>query len=47
MRRVTVHKTVAKSVARRVREERQAVERLPRERTEVRGDVRRVWWPDE
>lgn len=50
MRRVTVHKTVEKSAARRARESREAREgtqRLPRERPEVRRDVLRVWWPTE
>ncbi|GGS01425.1 hypothetical protein GCM10010252_45000 [Streptomyces aureoverticillatus] len=56
MRRVTVHKTVVKSAARRARESREALEgtagregtdRRARERPEVRRDVQRVWWPTE
>ncbi|WP_169749676.1 hypothetical protein [Streptomyces aureocirculatus] len=50
MRRVTVHKTVAKSAVRRERESREAREgtdRSSRERPEVRRDVLRVWWPTE
>ncbi|MEV0122832.1 hypothetical protein AB0I16_15020 [Streptomyces sp. NPDC050703] len=45
MRRVTVHKPVSKAVSRRVRE-RQEDEAAPRERSEVRKDVQRTWWPD-
>ncbi|MFD9907115.1 hypothetical protein [Streptomyces sp. NPDC059063] len=45
MRRVTVHKTVVKSAVRRAREGREAEERVPRERPEVRRDVLRTWWP--
>ncbi|WP_269086366.1 MULTISPECIES: hypothetical protein [Streptomyces] len=42
MRRVTTHKPV-----RRRARERQEAEAAPRERTEVRRDIRRTWWPDD
>ncbi|WP_198351784.1 hypothetical protein [Streptomyces typhae] len=50
MRRVTVHKSVAKSAVRRERKSRETQEgtdRQSRERPEVRRDVLRVWWPNE
>lgn len=43
MRRVTVHKPLKRTDARRVREE--SDERLAG-RPEVRRDIARVWWPE-
>ncbi|MEW2115719.1 hypothetical protein AB0945_11080 [Streptomyces sp. NPDC005474] len=43
MRRVTVQKPLKKSDARRVREK--ADERTT-ERSEVRKDIARTWWPE-
>ncbi|MEV5988983.1 hypothetical protein AB0L85_28930 [Streptomyces sp. NPDC052051] len=43
MRRVTVHKPLKRAASRREREE--ADERTT-ERSEVRKDIARVWWPD-
>ncbi|WP_167828785.1 hypothetical protein [Streptomyces sp. MZ04] len=45
MRRVTMHKSVAKPTTRRIRDKYEAEDR-PRERPEVRKDVQRTWWPD-
>ncbi|MFI6349282.1 hypothetical protein [Streptomyces sp. NPDC050560] len=41
--RHTMQKTPVRSTARRVREE---VEEAPRERVEIRADIRRLWWPE-
>ncbi|MEV1083306.1 hypothetical protein OG828_38515 [Streptomyces sp. NBC_00457] len=43
MRRVTVQKPLKKTDVRRLRE--RADER-PAERSEVRKDIARTWWPD-
>ncbi|MFE9453183.1 hypothetical protein [Streptomyces sp. NPDC006739] len=43
MRRMTVHKPLKKTDARRVREE---TEERPSGRPEVRKDIARTWWPD-
>ncbi|WP_277350753.1 hypothetical protein [Streptomyces composti] len=43
MRRVTVHKPLKKSDARRVREE---AEERPSGRPEIRRDIARTWWPE-
>ncbi|MFF3513612.1 hypothetical protein [Streptomyces sp. NPDC002573] len=43
MRRVTVHKPLKRTDSRRVREEN---DERPAERTEIRKDIARLWWPD-
>ncbi|GAA0650532.1 hypothetical protein GCM10009535_30780 [Streptomyces thermocarboxydovorans] len=43
MRRVTVHKPLKKTDARRVREE---AEEHPSGRPEIRRDIARTWWPE-
>ncbi|MDN3247803.1 hypothetical protein ACH4NS_26615 [Streptomyces mutabilis] len=43
MRRLTVHKPLKKTDARRVREE---ADERPSGRPEVRKDIARTWWPD-
>ncbi|WP_267887629.1 hypothetical protein [Streptomyces sp. TP-A0356] len=43
MRRVTVPKPLKRTVSRRTREE---ADERPVERSEVRKDIARLWWPD-
>ncbi|MFJ5532301.1 hypothetical protein [Streptomyces sp. NPDC093261] len=43
MRRVTVHKPLKRTDSRRVREEK---DERPAERSEIRKDIARLWWPE-
>ncbi|MEU8984535.1 hypothetical protein [Streptomyces sp. NPDC048309] len=43
MRRVTMQKPLRKADSRRVRDE---ADERPAERSEVRKDIARTWWPD-